>query len=331
MVHKLTLSQAYEGMIRYKMATGRSPHTIADYRISFKKLLLFFDVNPPISSITREQMVGFFAWLQNEYVSIPDGAAPRGEKRLSPKSIRNIHTNLSALWTWAEQEGFVETNIIRSIEKPKANPPIIEPFTKDEIVMLLKACDSSRTWKSRSNAANARPTADRDRAIIMTILDTGARASELCGIHFRDVNLTTHSIKTLGKGPGREAKERMVYIGKRTGQAIWKSLVPRLDKIQEDDSLFVVGKEGDWRPMSRHVLGKLLKRIGERAGVEGVNPHRFRHTFAITYLRNDGGVFTLQALLGHSDLTMVKRYARIAQIDCATTHRKASPVDNWRL
>jgi site-specific recombinase XerD len=164
MVHKFTFSQACEGMIRYKMATGRSPHTITDYRISFKKLLLFL------------QVVGFFAWLQNEYVTNPDGVAPRGEKRLSPKSIRNIHTNLSALWTWAEQEEFVDENIIRSIEKPKANPPIIEPFTKDELVMLLKACDSSRTWKSRSDAANTRPTADRDRAIIMTLLDTGTRA-----------------------------------------------------------------------------------------------------------------------------------------------------------
>jgi integrase/recombinase XerD len=162
-------------------------------------------------------------------------------------------------------------------------------------------------------------------------LDTGIRASELCGIQFGDVNLTTHSIKIQGKGAGRESKERIVHFGKRTGNAIWKCLVSRLDGIQDDDPLFVVGKEDDWRPMSRHVLGRLLKRIGERADVEGVNPHRFRHTFAITYLRNDGDVFTLQALLGHSDLTMVKRYARIAQIDCATTHRKASPVDNWRL
>lgn len=75
----------------------------------------------------------------------------------------------------------------------------------------------------------------------------------------------------------------------------------------------------------------LLAHIGERAGVANVYLHRFRYTFAITCLRNQGGLFTLQELLGHSDMEMVKRYARIAQTDCAKAHQKASPVDNWRL
>jgi integrase/recombinase XerD len=79
------------------------------------------------------------------------------------------------------------------------------------------------------------------------------------------------------------------------------------------------------------MLRKLLDRIGDRASVPNVHPHLFRHTFSINYLRNQGDIFTLQSLLGHSDLVIVRRHARVDQTDCAEEHRRASPVDNWRL
>ena len=85
------------------------------------------------------------------------------------------------------------------------------------------------------------------------------------------------------------------------------------------------------RPMNKNALRLLIVHLGEKAGVKKCHPHRFRHTFAITYLRSGGDLFTLQSLLGHSTLDMVQHYARIAEIDVEQAHKRASPADNWRL
>ncbi len=83
--------------------------------------------------------------------------------------------------------------------------------------------------------------------------------------------------------------------------------------------------------MDRDVLRQVLKKIGLRAQVRHTHPHRFRHTFAITYLRAGGDVFTLQVTLGHSTLIMVQHYARVAVLDVEKAHRKASSADSWYL
>jgi integrase/recombinase XerD len=94
------------------------------------------------------------------------------------------------------------------------------------------------------------------------------------------------------------------------------------------DYLFVT-TEG--RPIDRGRLLHILVAIGSRCGVMGVNVHRFRHTFAINYLRNGGDAYTLQMMLGHSTMEMVKRYLALAQADLDKSHQLASPVDHWRL
>lgn len=75
----------------------------------------------------------------------------------------------------------------------------------------------------------------------------------------------------------------------------------------------------------------MLIRLGVKAGVQDCHPHRFRHTFAVNFLRNGGNAFELQMALGHTTLETVQTYLSLAQTDLDAAHRKASPVENWQL
>ena len=164
----------------------------------------------------------------------------------------------------------------------------------------------------------------------MILLDTGLRASELCALKVENVDLRTGKVEVAhgAEGGAKGGRGRIVYLGKVARKAIWRYLVDRDDGEEPYAPVFVT-KDG--RPMNPSSLRLLIKRLGKKARVQNVYPHKFRHTFAITYLRSGGDVFTLQSLLGHGSLDMVRHYAQIAEIDLRDAHRRASPADNWRL
>jgi len=84
------------------------------------------------------------------------------------------------------------------------------------------------------------------------------------------------------------------------------------------------------KPLYGSGVQSLVKRLKQRAGINGKGSiHRFRHTFALNFLRADRNVFNLQYLLGHSDLDMVRRYtSALGMEDALEAHVKASPADN---
>lgn len=126
---------------------------------------------------------------------------------------------------------------------------------------------------------------------------------------------------------GKGSKERSIPFCARTGQVLWKYLATRRDE-HANAFLFVTSEGG---PMDPDRMLKLLYGVGKRAQVEAVHPHRFRHTFAINFLRNGGDPWSLQMILGHSTMEMVKTYLALAQADLDQSHKLASPVDHWRL
>ena len=168
----------------------------------------------------------------------------------------------------------------------------------------------------------------RGRVMVLTLLDSGARSSELCGLSLDGLDLETGEVRVQrGKG----GKDRHVAVGMRTLAALHVYAyryrpVPALPALGEP--LFVT-QEG--YPMTRGSLYLCIRRLRARCGIPRLTVHLFRHTFAVSYLKAGEDVLTLQRILGHTSLHMVNHYVHLAHSDIVAQHRRHSPVDRLQL
>lgn len=321
------LSKAVLGFLSFKEAEGLTERTIDSYKRHLEKWIEY-EGDIEIGKIDSQKIIMYLTWLRSGYT--PNRFSGKTHP-LSPKTIRNFYITLCALFRWAHAELSIP-NPMEDVPAPKYKIAPVEPYTKDEIEKMLKSCDYSREAQTtdRKKFAMKRPTSNRDHALLLTLLDTGARAMEICKLKIGDIDITTGKVEIKHGviGGAKGGKGRIVYLGKSTRRAIWKYFAEREDGNDPEAPAFLGIRDHSMNP---NALRHLIVSIAKRAGVKNAYPHRFRHTMAITYLRSGGDIFTLQTILGHNSLDMVRHYAAIAQIDAENAHRKASPVDNWRL
>ena len=121
---------------------------------------------------------------------------------------------------------------------------------------------------------------------------------------------------------GKGRKQRVVHIVARAQKALWKYVA--VHRRSENERVFI-NRMGE--PLDAVGVKILVKRLGDRANLK-VHPHKLRHTFAISFLRAGGDVFSLQYLLGHSTLQMTQRYLQSLNAeDAVNAHRRFSPLD----
>lgn len=308
----MLFSKAIDGFILSKQIENLSDTTLSMYRYHLEHFASFTP-NTELQNIKTEDIKKWLHYLQTEYQPVRWDKSDHSP--LSSYTLKNVWIVLKSFYSWAKVDLEVK-DIMLTVPPPKIIKVEVEPFEKDEVKKLLSIVDK------RSNGTN-HPFALRNKAIILTLLDTGLRASELCNLKIADVEMRTGKVKVeLGKGN----KNRIVHVEATARKAIWKYLASREDGSDPVRPLFIGENK---REIERTNLRKILNRLGVKAGVVNCYPHRFRHTFAIEYLRNGGDIFTLQTILGHSSLEMVRYYAKIATIDTERVHKRASPVENW--
>jgi integrase/recombinase XerD len=279
-----------------------SPHTIRDYTTTFNRFCAFLG-DVPFQGITADDIRRFLAHVQSEH-------------DLGRKTIANHWIALSSLWSWAEIEHDLKHIIRGKVKRPRYTQQPIEPLELEEIRELVNAATYTVTYTTRGGnvAKNRKPLALRDIAIVYTLVDSGVRASELCDLQIRDYDQRRGRLHVRH---GKNDKSRFVPLGHTSRSAIENYLATRR-KRGPADPLFAT-RTGTH--LDRNNLGNLLEKIGKAAGVYRCNPHRFRHTMAINFLRAGGNVFLLQELLGHATLEMVQRYAKIVERDISTAAR----------
>ncbi len=257
----------------------------------------------------------FIAYVRNGHLE-PGGrwGNPRLTKPASARTIKYYFVYLDGLFRWAVKEEQLQRSPMERLKAPTVPAVNVQPFTGEQLKVLQKAAKQSKNPR-------------RDEAIILLLLDTGMRASEICNLRMSDLDMEGRKATVLGKGN----KFRTVFFGSSANRALWQYL--REKSRDKDDPVFISDR-GDkaGECFTRSGLLQLMERLGAAAELQNVrcSPHTFRHTFAVAFLRNGGNSFTLQQMLGHTDLKMTARYVRLAQADIENQHRQFSPADRLR-
>lgn len=267
-----------------KQADGATSRTIsAHYGYHLRKFVKA--TNPAtVDDITPATIRAYLVKLRN------DG--------LSEHTIHGAARTLKCFCRWLESEG-IRQSPWQNIKMPKFPKLVLTPFSPEDVRALLAACDTPR-----------------DAAIVLTLLDSGLRISELAALRVSDIDLQSGAV-TVRRGKG--GKPRTVFVGAKTRRAI-----TRLLRTLDSEALW---QSATGKPMLARGIAAALTRIGERANVKPCNPHRFRRTFAIACLRSGMDVYSLQRLMGHADLTVLKQYLALTDGDAQQAHAAHSPID----
>ena len=298
---------------------GRSQKTIDWYASNLTRFLQYLrnrQLPDSISDIGVSEARSFIFYLQNEVTRWENSPHTRDKKRLSPFSVQGYVRTIKAFWSWLMAEGFISDNPMGKLKIPKVPRKIIVTFTVEQVKKMI----------DQLNLNDLRGF--RDYTILLLLLDTGIRLSELADIRVENVDIKQSCLLVRGKGN----KERMVPFGTQVRRTLWRdisSFRPE-PQVAENAHLFLTSSGN---PLKRGAIRLMLSRLGQKAGISGVrcSAHTFRHTFAKQYLTQGGDIFSLQRILGHSSLEMVKVYVNLALSDVSQQHRKFSPVDNIAL
>jgi site-specific recombinase XerD len=283
---------------RHLRAENKAPSTITTYAKAVDQLdayLASTGMPRAVANIRREHIEAFLVSLQ--------------ERGARPATVSQRYRSLQAYFKWLASEGEIRETPMANMKPPHVplEPP--EVLREDDLRALLATCAGTQ-YDDR-----------RDSAIIRLFLDTGMRRGELAGLRLADINFDGDTAVVLGKG----RRPRVCPFGRKTAKAIDRYLRARGHRSDAASEWLWLGKRGR---LTDTGVEQVVKRRAAQAGLAGVHPHLFRHSYAHAMLADGMAEGDLMSLGGWRSRQMLDRYGASAKDERArAAYRIHSPGD----
>ena len=287
----ITLEACVKKFLLVKEAQHTGEEAMRDYRNCLARFTAHSH-NSMDYSVLENDVLSFFS-------AIPD---------TSPARYNKPFQNVNAFLNWLLEQGYLSQSPIKAHKLHKRQDEgNIKPASIDDLRAFLRGLDKTSY------------TGLRDYIIVLLILDTGIRTKELLALRQKDYSRENQSI-TITKVTAKTRRQRMAYLSGSTANAL-EDFLDRKPKEWED--WLFPNYEGQQLKVEH--LDKAFARHSRECGVK-ITPYQLRHSFATLFLKSGGDLFSLQHLMGHSDLRMTRRYTELDEDYIEAQHRSFSPI-----
>ncbi len=285
-----------EFLLHLASERGLADNTLLGYRRDLEDIQDAFEQRG--LSLTTAGAEPFRDYLQNQ--------------RRIGRSTKTIARRIAAIRVFLRYlatQGYDVVGILQQLERPKPEQSLPKILNRAQVMQLIAGPNPKSMLFTR------------DIAILELLYASGLRATELCELKIRDVNLQVGCVRVLGKG----MKERIVPLGQAASEAIARYQAECRPKLEKKPSeLLFLSRTG--KPLERIGLWMLVEKYGRSSGLlKHVSPHTLRHCFASHLLGGGADLRIVQELLGHSDIATTQIYTHVDQDRLRAIHKKFHP------
>jgi integrase/recombinase XerD len=272
---------------------GLARHTLESYARDLARLQQWSAANQkPLLDLTRSDLRKWIASLSRE--------------GLAPTSVTRAVSAVRGFFKFLMLDGHIKRHPAEDLDTPQRFSYLPKFLTEDEINRLFAAPDVSTD------------EGIRDRALLEIMYAAGLRVSELVSLKQSDVDLHAGIVVCHGKG----SKERRVPLGKSAIHWLQRYAAVKAAYGKQDTTVMFLHRG---KHFTRQLAWSIIKRYAESIGISNVSPHTLRHSFATHLLQHGADSRSVQALLGHSDISTTQIYTHITDLHLRSAYDRFHP------